>query len=82
MLAETPKGNIHMLWQIYSLMLVGEFVSIICRINPFAWFFKKEIGLNLNIWQIKKLCMQDIIKRIPVPSYRDGTFQYGYSKSI
>lgn len=29
-------------------MLVGEFVSIICWINPFAWFFKKEIGLNLE----------------------------------
>lgn len=35
--------------QIHSFdVLLGEFVSIICWINPFAWLFKKEIGINLE----------------------------------
>lgn len=29
-------------------VLLGELVSVICWINPFAWSFKKEIGLNLE----------------------------------
>ena len=29
-------------------VLLGELVSIICWINPFAWYFKKEININLE----------------------------------
>lgn len=35
--------------QIHSFdVLLGEFVSIVCWINPFVWLFKKEIGINLE----------------------------------
>ena len=49
MLAEILQHETAHTRQIHSFdVLVGEFVSIICWINPFAWFFKKEIGLNLE----------------------------------
>lgn len=49
MLAEILQHETAHARQIHSFdVLVGEFVSIICWINPFAWFFKKEIGLNLE----------------------------------
>ena len=48
MLAEILQHETAHARQIHSFdVLVGEFVSIICWINPFAWFFK-EIGLNLE----------------------------------
>lgn len=35
--------------QLHSFdVLLGEFVSIICWINPFVWLFKKEININLE----------------------------------
>lgn len=35
--------------QVHSFdVLLGELVSVICWINPFAWLFKKEIGINLE----------------------------------